>query len=151
MQHEPVRVTDAREWLTKADADLRAAEVDMGASPPLREDALFHFQQAVEKTLKGFLTLHDRPFRKTHDLLEIGKQCVEVEPSLEPLLRQAAVLTEFAWKYRYPGDSQEPLDEEVNEARILAQAVSEAIRRMLPPEVQKPPDPEAERRQPDNA
>ena len=36
-------------------ADLRSAEHALRASPPLTEDACFHAQQAVEKSLKAFL------------------------------------------------------------------------------------------------
>jgi HEPN domain-containing protein len=47
---------------------------------------LFHCQQAAEKALKGFLAWHDQPFPKTHDLGKLGKQAVEVDPTLEPLI-----------------------------------------------------------------
>lgn len=50
----------------RAQEDLRGAEIDLAAAPPLLGDATFHCQQAVEKALKGFLTWHDRVFRKTH-------------------------------------------------------------------------------------
>jgi len=72
MQHDPVRAADTRAWLSKAQQDLRAAALDLTASPPLLEDTLFHCQQAVEKALKALLTWHDRPFRKTHDLVELA-------------------------------------------------------------------------------
>jgi HEPN domain-containing protein len=48
----PDKLAEARGWLTKAKEDLRGAEVDLGASPPLSGDALFHCQQAAEKALK---------------------------------------------------------------------------------------------------
>ena len=35
----PDKLAEARGWLTKAKEDLRGAEVDLGASPPLSEDA----------------------------------------------------------------------------------------------------------------
>ena len=67
-----MRAADTRAWLARARDDLRGAEIDLAASPPLLGDAAFHWQQAVEKALKAFLTWHDRPFRKTHDLTEDG-------------------------------------------------------------------------------
>ena len=72
MPHDAVRAADARAWLEKADLDLRSARADLVASPPISADALFHCQQSSEKALKAFLTWHDRPFRKTHDLVELG-------------------------------------------------------------------------------
>jgi hypothetical protein len=56
MQPDPVRLADTRAWLVKAANDLRAAAVDLAATPPLLEDALFHCQQAAEKAFKAFLT-----------------------------------------------------------------------------------------------
>ena len=66
------RVAEAKAWLDKAALDLRAAEHERTASPPLTGDMVFHAQQLVEKTLKAFLSWHDQPFRKTHSLVELG-------------------------------------------------------------------------------
>jgi HEPN domain-containing protein len=134
MRHDPVRVADTRAWLEKAAMDLRSAEVDIAAVPPILGDALFHCQQAIEKALKAFLTWHDVPFRKTHDLGELGTRCVETDAALEPLLRQAAPLTEFAWKYRYPGDVEDPHRDEATAALKLAKDVVGAIAARVPPE-----------------
>ena len=125
-------MADARAWFVKAANDLRGAEIDLAAEPPLLDDCTFHCQQAVEKTLKGFLNWHQRPFRRTHDLGEIGGQCVQVDPSLEPLLRQAAPLTEYAWKFRYPGEPDEVPRGEAEEAFRLAREIYEAVLGHLP-------------------
>jgi HEPN domain-containing protein len=92
----------------KAEQDLRAAEHERKANPPLTSDIVFHAQQLAEKSLKALMSWHDRPFRKTHNLVELGHQCVELVPELEDLLRRAAALTEYAWKSRYPGEPEEP-------------------------------------------
>jgi len=123
MQPDPVRTADTQAWLEKAAMDLRSAEADLGVSPPIVGDALFHCQQAIEKALKAFLTWHDEPFRKTHDLGELGMQCVALDGTLEALLRRAAPLTEYAWKYRYPGDVDAPSPDAAHEAVALAQEV----------------------------
>lgn len=95
---------------------------------------VFHAQQVVEKTLKAFLCWYDVPFRKTHNLVELGEQCAGIEGSIEPLLRKAAVLTEYAWKFRYPGDAEEPEIAEADEAVALARAVHQAVLDRLPDE-----------------
>ena len=77
----------------RANDDLRGAEIDLAAAPPLLGDAAFHCQQAAEKALKGLLTWHDREFRKTHDLVELGGQCVAIDASLEPILGDRAAAT----------------------------------------------------------
>ncbi len=74
MPHDPAHVAEARGWIVRAARDLRAAEHEFQAVPPLLDDIVFHCQQAAEKALKGFLTWHDVPFRKTHSLEEIGEQ-----------------------------------------------------------------------------
>ena len=89
MPHDPELVSETRAWLVKADHDLRAGEVDLVPDPPLTMDVVFHTQQAVEKAMKAFLTWHSRPFRKTHNLTEIGGLSVAVDVSLEPLFRRA--------------------------------------------------------------
>lgn len=135
MPLDPTKVEEAAAWFTKARNDLRAARVDLDAEPPLAEDALFHCQQAAEKALKGFLTWHDQPFRKTHSLIELGLQCVEIDPSIEPLLREAAMLSEYATKYRYPGEVESAAAEEAAKALSLADEVVAQTLARLPAEV----------------
>ena len=89
----------------------------------------FHAQQAIEKALKAW---HDRPFRKVHDLAELGVQSAEIDATLEPLLRRAAPLTEYAWKFRYPGDDAEPEPAEAAQALALAREIVEAVLQRLP-------------------
>ncbi len=127
MQPDPVRVADTQAWLEKAAMDLRSAEADLGVVPPTVGDALFHCQQAIEKAPKAFLTWHDEPFRKTHDLGELGMRCVTLDGTLEALLRRAAPLTEYAWKYRYPGDVDDPSPNTAQEALALAQDVVHVV------------------------
>ena len=38
MPHDPVREADTRAWLVKANKDLRGAEIDLAAVPPLLEE-----------------------------------------------------------------------------------------------------------------
>jgi HEPN domain-containing protein len=128
-------VAETRSWLVKAEQDLRAAQHALTALPALLEDAVFHCQQAVEKTLKAFLTWHERPFRKTHNLIELGMEVALLDRTLEPLLRGAAPLTEYAWKFRYPGDPEEPNPEEASAALALAKEVFAAAMKRLPEDV----------------
>ena len=131
MAHDPVRAADARAWLEKATLDLRSAEVDLAAQPAITGDALFHCKQAVEKALKGLLAWHDEPFGKTHDLAELGARVAALEARLEPLLRQAAPLTQYAWRYRYPGEPNEPPRSEAYTALGMArEVVATAVQRL---------------------
>lgn len=108
MPLDPVLVLDTKAWFRKAATDFRSADVDIAAAPPILEDAVFHCQQAVEKGIKGFLTFHQRPFGKSHDLRELGKACASLEPGLSPLLERAAPLTWYAWKSDIPARRKNP-------------------------------------------
>lgn len=118
-------------WMKKADEDLRGAQVVMEAKPALIETALFHCQQAAEKAMKAFLTAHDMPFRKTHDLDELAVACEKIDASLKDVLDPARDLTVFAWEFRCPGSSSTPSEAESYDAIALAEAVILAVRKHL--------------------
>lgn len=96
---------------------------------------MFHCQQAAEKAMKGLLTFHQQPFAKTHDLRELSKACLRMEPALGWILEQAMPLTWYAWKYRYPGSPEEPTPEEAQGALTVAREVVAALLNRLPAEI----------------
>ena len=132
MPHDPERIAETRSWFAKANEDLRTASFEFKAKPPLTADIVFHAQQAVEKAIKGYLSWHDRTFRKTHNLIELGEAAASIDPTLESLLRRAAPLTEYAWRFRYPGDLDEPPVEEAQDALLVAREVFESLLNRLP-------------------
>jgi HEPN domain-containing protein len=138
MPPDPQRQADTRGWFRKAYQDLRYAEIDLAATPPAPEDALFHCQQAVEKVLKGFLAWHDEPFPKTHDLGKLGRQAIAIDPTLDPVIEQVVELTKYAWLFRYPGNPMEPSVDEATQGLRLAQEFVQAVLARLPDEVRPP-------------
>jgi hypothetical protein len=60
MQLDAARLAEAREWLSKAALDLRAAEFEFTAAPPLTGDIVFHCQQLSEKANEGLPRLARR-------------------------------------------------------------------------------------------
>ncbi len=132
MPPEPEREADTRAWLSRAHEDLRMATVALEASPPIPGGALFHCQQAAEKALKGFLTWQGEPFRKTHSLAELGKACVALDASLEPACRAANDLTSYIWRFRYPGEPEDPSLDEARSAATTARKTYGAILSRLP-------------------
>ena len=135
MSPDPTRLADTKAWLTKAGQDLRRVEILLGTEPPDVEGALYHCQQAAEKAFKSFLTWHDVPFRRVHELDVIGGHCVDVDPTLKDLADRADILTKYAWQFRYPGAPYEPALEEGQMAFILAREIMEAMTSRLPSEV----------------
>jgi len=132
MAFDPELIAETRAWFAKAFNDLRAAEALADTSPPLFDEAVFHCQQAAEKALKGFLTWNGSPFRKIHNLEEIGEQCLSLDPSLREVVDQAVPLSEYAWKFRYPGEPSQPGPEEAAEALAAARGIFEAVVSRMP-------------------
>jgi len=135
MASDPVLVANTAAWLRKASQDLGRVDRCLGAEPPDIEDALFHCQQSAEKSLKTFLTWHDRPFRKTHDLSVLAAQCLEIDPTIQPYVDRLDDLTEYAWAFRYPTTFVEPPSADVEIASGLAHEILDEIKARLPLEV----------------
>lgn len=114
---------EVRQWLIKADHDLRSARRLFTDAPPLLDTAAYHCQQAVEKSLKAFLALNEVPLSKTHLLLPLLEQCLEHQADFEQLRNAAEILTPLATAFRYPGDVLEPEIADVEEAIGLADLV----------------------------
>jgi hypothetical protein len=57
------------------------------------------------------------------------------DATLQPLVERAGGLTDYAWKYRYPGDPEEPQLPEAEAALALAHEVYDGILARLPTEV----------------
>jgi HEPN domain-containing protein len=94
------------EWIGKAEADYHSAWRDYRARKfPNYDGAGFHAQQRIEKYLKGFLIHCGQPSLWGHDLLAIVEKCLPFFPELELEKPVLALLTKFAVRYRYPGES----------------------------------------------
>lgn len=126
------KVHEIRQWLIKADHDLRSARQLFAADPPLLDTAVYHCQQAVEKALKAYLTFKDTPFQKLHVLSVLVEQCMAIDSSFGELMDLADLLTPYAIAFRYPGDVLEPEQEEVQEALEAAGKVLNFVFAKLP-------------------
>jgi hypothetical protein len=47
-------------------------------------------------------------------------------------MQRAARLSQYAWKYRYPGETEPPIRSEAEQALQLAQEVQRAVGGLLP-------------------
>ena len=127
-----LRTLEVRGWLLRAREDLRAGKHDLTAAPPLLRDIAFHSQQCVEKATTAYLVFREQPFRKTHNLTELGGAVAKLLPSHADLLREASLMTDFAWRFRYPGDAPSIDRGEALAALVLAERVLLAIEGELP-------------------
>lgn len=93
------------DWLEKARRDYEIAyKLLDDIEYPYIPEALYHAQQSMEKTLKGFLVFHNITPNKTHNLTILLNACISIDSSLQVLKEQARELTIFAIKTRYPED-----------------------------------------------
>jgi len=74
----------------------------MAMNPPSRASAAFHYQQAIEKLLKGFLVLAGKRSRKTHALEQLGAAARASFPDIADLVAVARNWSGWAVDYRYP-------------------------------------------------
>ena len=123
---------ETRAWLQRAAEDLAAAEALTG--PVTLRSALFHCQQAAEKSLKAFLTWHQKPFPKTHNLTVLSGSCAEVDASLSAEVTPSLALTRFAVAMRYPGEIEQPSVDEARKWLAVAWTIFDAICARLPRE-----------------
>jgi HEPN domain-containing protein len=135
MPREDARTHLTRQWLTKANHDLRAAVLASGTEEELWDIAAFHSQQAAEKALKAFLAWHDVPFRRTHNLVELLEECEAVDVAFASLRAAAEFLTRFAIDPRYPGAASEPDVETLKDALQRARDMMLFVLSKLPEEV----------------
>jgi uncharacterized protein len=128
------RIEDTKEWLRKAEEDLKSADHLLTAMPPFLGTAPFHCQQAAEKALKAFLAWHDLPFAKTHKIEDLGVACLACDATLTDSITRAGSLTEYAWKFRYPGGGPLPSQEQTKETIEIARELFQAVVARLPAE-----------------
>jgi len=131
MTAEELLLDETFTWVEKAQRDLQSARLLMAGQE--YGNALYHCQQAAEKALKAFLTYHQTPFRKTHELNELFADILAIDHSLQPVLDQANKLSDYAWKFRYPGAPYEPDAAEASEGLQRAELTVREIERRLPP------------------
>lgn len=126
------KLAEVAAWAQKAARDLEAARILAAQKSPLRDVVVYHCQQAAEKSLKAFLTWHDRPFAKTHVLAELVEEASEIDADFGSLLDEAEELSPMAWRYRYPGDLLEPDAAECQNALDVADKIGAFVLQRLP-------------------
>ena len=116
-------------WFKKAASDLKAARL----LKDIEDDGENYFsgfacQQCIEKSIKGFLAFHKSRFSKTHDLVSLRTQALEINSDLKSLNIGMKRITEFAVTYRYPDAELEPITQaELEETLIQARAVFDEL------------------------
>ena len=118
------------EWVEKAEADFATAQRELAVTQRANYDAVcFHAQQCIEKYLKAFLQESNISFPRTHDLADLLRLALSIEPTWNSLEADLNVLTAFAVEYRYPGESSD--QQEAREAYEKCENIRALIRHHL--------------------
>ena len=125
-----------RDWLTRADHDLRSARALVSLADPLLDTAIYHCQQAAEKSVKAWLQANDETIPRTHDIEDLVELSGRINPGFKAFAQAAETLTPYASAFRYPGGFEEPMPsrEEFDEALKHAQTIYDFVLNLLPKE-----------------
>jgi len=119
-------------WIQKAENDFSSARHLAGTMHPAPAEIIcFHCQQAAEKYLKAFLVFHDQEPPKTHDLIELAKQCDNFDADFLRIIPKCEYLLPFAVRIRYPGASDLE-DGDMKRALAYASDIIEFVKAKLP-------------------
>jgi HEPN domain-containing protein len=99
------------EWIGKAEGDWVVAQREARArKDPNYDAACFHTQQCAEKYLKARLQEASIPVPRTHNLSDLLKLTLPIEPSWSALQNDLIALNNYGVDYRYPGQSAAKFD-----------------------------------------
>jgi len=121
-------------WLIKAHHDLTTARKLSADSDPIFDTAIYHCQQAAEKSLKGLLVFHDQRFDKTHNIKTLLQLAIVYEPKFSRWLDIAPELTHYGIAFRYPDIVMEPSRAECEQAMENAANIYAFVLSVLPTE-----------------
>lgn len=110
------------DWLARAKGNLALAK-QRKPEDAFWEDQCFQAEQAAEKAMKAVYQHRGLLFRYTHDLEELGKGLEDAGVPIPPVVKEAVILTRYAFETRYPGPFEPVTEEEYQEAIRLAEAV----------------------------
>ncbi len=100
-------------WMTKAAHDIMSAQRLLDIEPVILDNACFHCQQAVEKSLKAYLIYKGEEIEKTQDvifLLGVCRKYDAVFSTIDPM-----DINLYAVRGRYPDASLMP---DIEEAKL---------------------------------
>ena len=110
-------------WLERARGNLSLAQGGQYLQGIFLEDLCFNAQQAAEKAFKAICVHLDLDFPKTHSLVGLMDVIEFSGKAIPDEVRQAAILTQYAVRSRYPGWIEPVNREGYLEALKLAQEV----------------------------
>lgn len=118
------------EWVRKAEEDYDTAiTLVRKRKRPTPNTVCFHCQPCAEKYLKAFLVQQGVIFSKTHDLRELRRLALTIDPTFDLITDLLLLLNPYAVEFRYPGE--EATVEEAREAVKAMKTVRRFVRNKL--------------------
>ena len=114
----PALKTYIESWLDKAEHDLLSAQRLIEIAPMILDNACFHCQQAIEKSLKAFLIYNGRDIERTHNIIFLLAESAKFDPVFETV--DPLNINEYAVQGRYPDTNLMPSEEETKTYYQLA-------------------------------
>ena len=116
-----------RQWLDKAEEDLKAGEILLDSNLEDFDSAGFHAQQSAEKFIKVLLVRQQIPFPKSHSIALLRGLVAQADKVLAEKLSPADLLTPYGVEFRYPGELESVSREQGLRAIQLAKQVREEV------------------------
>ena len=91
------------EWLEKAARDLKSAKV-LSQNDCGNDIVAFHCQQAIEKSLKGYLIKQTGEFPEGHSLIYLCKEASNYHAGFKKHLKDCAFVNQYYIETRYPAE-----------------------------------------------
>lgn len=113
-------------WLQKAEHDIMTAQRLLEIQPLILDNACFHCQQAIEKSLKAYLCYREKDIVKTHDIDFLLVECSGFDPIFDTI--DTLNINEYAVAVRYPDFSLVPEIEEAKKIYELAILVNSMVK-----------------------
>jgi HEPN domain-containing protein len=121
-----------RNWIQKAENDLKTGKDEMATPEPATDTVCFHMQQCAEKYLKTFLIFHDKEYPRSHDLEPLLDLCLRMDHDFQQLVELGVHgLTKYATSLRYGEEFYSPSLEEANRAIGIAEKARDFVRKKL--------------------
>lgn len=100
-----------KDWYNKASKDFNAAKILFEHEGDYSLVA-FHCQQAIEKTLKGYILENTHKLVDGHSLVYLCRQVNNFDTNIRSFLKDCAYVNQFYIETRYPADLPSELDKE---------------------------------------
>lgn len=129
------KIKEIQRWLIKSQHDLGSASRLMEGDEPYLDMAVYHCQQAAEKSIKAYLIYRDVVFEKTHNLVVLLFTCTTLDPRFKQWKEVAEMLNPYATEFRYPREAMEPEKDDAEKALVATKAFVDFIIQLLPDKV----------------